>query len=347
MSDPIAIGARARGLTLHLFTRAELEQLAGHDAQGLSRALAGAGKLLVPPPERASAAELDYAVQQTAARHLGTLRRWGPDDAVLEAFEAAADLKSLRALVRGAAQGAHAAERARGLVPSRMLPVKLLEVLAHQPTAAGVAAHLFATGHPDGARLSALTKAKSAPELLALDRALLEGFAARAIASAKRGDDTLRRYVAFTLDASNLAAALALAGSGGEKLERWFVPGGAGLSREVFVQAASAPARARRRRRGHPGEGRAGGVRAPARGGPRGHAAPAGGLGLDAVLPALPRSHGTRPAPHRARALTRRAEGAAASRALHPVMILYSGSLLIGVPRIPPRGTHIRGRSPS
>ncbi len=237
MSALVALGARARGLGLHLFTRPELEAMAGADEAGLVRALAASGKLLVPP----APGGLDLAVQQTAARHLATLRRWGPDEAVLEAYEAAADLRSLRALVRGAVQGAAVAARVEGLTPTRTLPVKLLEVLARQPTPARVAAHLFMTGHPDGARLSKLTRAKSAPELLALDRALVEGFAERASAAAARGDAVLGAWVRGQLDASNVATALVLAGAHEAEPKRWYVRGGEALVEADFVAAAGAP----------------------------------------------------------------------------------------------------------
>lgn len=243
MSDALSIGvgARARGLSAHLLTRAEVEALAGSpDEAALGRALAATGKLAVAPTERGGAAELEVRVQQTVGRHLATLGRWAGQRGALAVFEAHADLRSLRALVRGAVEGSPAARRLSGLVPTRLLPLKLLETLARQPTAAGVAAHLFATRHPDGARLSALTRARSAPQLLELDHALVQGFAERAAAAAKGTDEVLAAFVGDRLDAANVAAALALAGRHEAHAERWYVPGGAHVEKDAFVAAAAA-----------------------------------------------------------------------------------------------------------
>jgi len=237
MSDPIALGARARGLMPHLLTRAEIDALGGAaDEAALGRLLAATQKVGEPPVER--------AVQRTVARHLATLRRWGGESPVLEVFEAYADLRALRALLRGAVQGAPAADRLAGLVATRTLPQKLLETLARQPTAARVVAHLFATGHPDAGRLSVLTHTKSAPQLLELDHALVEGFASRAAASS-RSDPLLAAFATAQLDAANAAAALALAGTNEAQAGRWWVAGGAHLTKEAFVAAVAAPDAAR------------------------------------------------------------------------------------------------------
>lgn len=241
MTDFTVVDTRARGLATHLFTRPELEALAASDAVALARGLARSGKLWAPLPDGAPALEVERAMRQTTKRHLATLARWSGAAPVLEVFAAEQDRRSLRALLRGAQQAAPAERRLAGLLPTATLPERVLAELAHQPTPAAVVSHLFALRHPDAERLLPLTSKKAQPDLFALDLALVQGFAARGLAAAKRGDDTLRRFAALRLDLCNAQAAVLLARSRDVDPGPCFVEGGEALSKKAFLSVVRAP----------------------------------------------------------------------------------------------------------
>lgn len=236
MTDFVAVGARARGLRAHLFTRAELEKLAAEDS--VARGLARSGKLIAGPADTAQTDDLERAVRQTAKSHLTTISRWEGAVPVLEVFAAEQDRRSLRALMRGAQQAAPSERRLAGLMPTSTLPERLLSSLARLPTPADVVSHLVSVNHPDAGRLFLLTHQKAQPDLFALDLALVQGFGARS--RRVKGDEPLRRFVAHRLDVSNVQTAVMLAGSREVDPERCFVEGGSALSREAFLQLARA-----------------------------------------------------------------------------------------------------------
>lgn len=241
--DFSAAAARARGLTTHLFTRSELEALAERDVAQLARS----PKLLTPVPANPSALDLERAVRLTARHHLRTLTRWDGAGPVLAVFYAEQDRKSLRAMLRGALATAPAEERLAGLIPTPTLPERVLAELAHQPTPAAVAAHLFAIGHPEAGRLGALTHAAQ-PDLLALELALMHGAAARSRREASWGDENLRLFIALRIDTANVEAALLLATAKDVDAGDCFLEGGQAFSREQFlsvVRARHATARLR------------------------------------------------------------------------------------------------------
>lgn len=236
MTDFVAVGARARGLRAHLFTRAELEKLAAEDS--LAKALGRSGKLVATLSDAAATAEFEHAVRQTAQRHLATLSRWEGAAPLVEVFAAEQDRRSLRALVRGAQQAAPAERRLAGLMPTPTLPERLLTELARLPTPAEVVSHLVSVNHPDAGRLFELTHQKAQPDLFAIDLALVQGFGARSRRAT--GDEPLRRFIAHRLDVSNVQAAVMLESAREVEPERCFVEGGAVLTREAFVELARA-----------------------------------------------------------------------------------------------------------
>lgn len=242
MIDFTAAGARARGLSTHLFRRAELQAMVGSDSPSLARTLSRSGRLAAPLSDGARPRDVDHAVRQTVKRHLSLLARWDGSRPVLEVFAAEQDRRSLRTLLRGAQQAASSDRRLSGLAPTATLPERVLAELAHQPTPAEVVAHLVALRHPDAGRLAALTAKQAHPDLFALDLALVQGFAERGLAAVKRGDDTLHRFVSRRLDLLNAQTALLLGNARDVEPERCFVPGGMHLSRERFLEAAGAPA---------------------------------------------------------------------------------------------------------
>lgn len=246
-TDFTAVNARARGLTAHLFTRAELTTLAAHDLGALARALAHSPRVLAPVGEGANGVELEGALRRTARHHLHSLSRWEGAAPVLGVFFAEQDRRSLRALLRGALATAPAQERLAGLLPTPSLPERVLAELARQPTPAAVAAHLFVLGHPEAARLAPLTTGAQ-PDLLALELALATGFSERARREAARGDENLRRFVALRIDVANVQGALLLATARDVEAGTWFVEGGRDFSRADFGSVVGAPAPAARLR---------------------------------------------------------------------------------------------------
>lgn len=239
----IGLAARARGVSARLLSRSALETLAETpDLAAFARGLSRVGGAVEPAGEAPDLAAIELAARRTAARHLRTLLRWRRRPGALDVFLAAQDRRSLRALLRGALQSAPAAERLAGLIPTPLLPERVLLDLAHQPSPSAIVGRLFLLGHPDAHRLSA-PAAKTQPELFPIEAALLEGFVARAGEVARR-DVTLARYLRDLVDIGNLQNALLLAGEPGDTpVEQAFVEGGAAMTRDGFASAARASSR--------------------------------------------------------------------------------------------------------
>lgn len=232
MTDFSAVSARARGLKSHLFSRSELETLAG--AEGLVRALARSGKL--PIAENATATEVESSLRQSVKQFRTTLSRWDGAAAILEVFDARTDRRSLRTLLRGALQSAPAEARVAGLLPTPTLPARLISELGNQPTVRDVVSHLVVSGHPDGPRLSTITAEHAHPDLLQLELALVQGLGARL--RRVRGDSVLRDFVTETIDAFNLVSAIQLSAARELEAGDCFIEGGASFSREQFIEVA-------------------------------------------------------------------------------------------------------------
>ena len=240
----IALVARARGVRGHLLARDTLETLAEADDLGaFIRGLSGLGAAVDPIGEPPNVFAVERAVRRTANRHLRTLRRWQERTrGVLDVFAADQDRRSLRALLRGAAQGAPAVARLEGLLPTPLLPQLALTALAHQASPADVVRQLLLLAHPDAPRLLPLVQT-SQPDLLALEVALLFGFAERAVRVADGADETLREFVSTLIDIGNAQNALLMSG-GPLDIDPadTFVHGGRWLPANAFVSAATAGA---------------------------------------------------------------------------------------------------------
>ena len=241
----IALSSRARGVGTRLLTRHALESLAdADDLSQLARGVARSGATIEPFGDAPDIAAFELAARRTAAAHLRTLLRWQDRrPGVLDAFLAAQDRRNLRALLRGALQSAPAAARVAGLIPTPSMPEWALTELARQASPSAVVALLVVLRHPDAARLAPIV-ARAQPDLFAIEVALLQGFAARAGAPARRGDRALRAYVSDLVDVGNAQTALLLAG-GPRDVDpaTAFVPGGASLGRDVFILAAASSSR--------------------------------------------------------------------------------------------------------
>ena len=232
--------ARARGLGLRLFRRAALEELAGvPDLATLARRLARSPQLAVPVEEPATVARIEVAVRRTAARHLALLARWDGAWPALALFYAAQDRRALRALLRGAIQGAPPDARLAGLLPTPRLPEKALTLLARQPSPAKIAGHLVVLGHPYAQRLSPVCAAAH-PALLELELALVRAFADETIAAARTGDANLLAVARERVDVCNMQMALLfVAGPRDVDAGACFVEGGRWLTRRDFARACA------------------------------------------------------------------------------------------------------------
>jgi vacuolar-type H+-ATPase subunit C/Vma6 len=233
--------ARAKGLATRLLTREAIDALAeADDLAAFAHGLSGLGTAIVPIGEPVNVFAIERAVGRTAHQYLRTLHRWQERmPGVLDVFAAHQDRRSLRALLRGAAQGAPAEARLDGLLPTPSLPQLALTGLAHQASAADVVRQLLLLAHPDAGRLLPSVQ-KTQVDLLAVDATLLVGFAERATRAAD-GDDTLREFVRSLIDTGNAQNALLLAREPREiDLPDLFVPGGQWLSAKAFISAAGA-----------------------------------------------------------------------------------------------------------
>lgn len=238
----IGLVARAKGLSTRLLSRQTLDALAdADDLDAFARTLAR-----VSPPRESAAAPRDvfaieHAIGQTAQRYLDTLHRWREQAAgVLDIHAAYQDRHSLRAMLRGAAEGAPPSARLRGSLPTTSLPQPALARLALASSPADVVRELVLLRHPDARRLVPRVQV-SQVDLFAVDVALLAGFADRATRAAARADQQARDFVHAQIDAGNVQNALLLAGGSGDVVPAAvFVRGGRWLSEQAFVTAAAA-----------------------------------------------------------------------------------------------------------
>ena len=238
----IGLVARARGVSTHLVTRQTLESLAeAADLESFTHALARLGDALEPVRDPRDVFAAERAIRDTALRHLATLRRWQERiPGVLDVFFAFEDRRSLRALVRGAAEGTPTDTRLAGLLPTPTLPARALVRLARQSSPSEVVRHLVAVRHPDAQRLLPLVRTRR-PDLLAVDVALMRGCAERATLVGAHDDDVVRAFVSSAIDVANAQNALLLAADHRDvEPADFFVRGGQWVSSSAFVAAASA-----------------------------------------------------------------------------------------------------------
>lgn len=241
------LDARARGLGTHLLGRARLAALA--DARDLP-ALAEDLHALGFPAGEPSAPALDLAIRRAAAARMRTLALWcGPRIGALAILFEDEDRRSLRALLRGAVQGATAETRLAGTIPTPSLPERVLAELARQTSAAAVASLLVAFANPYGPVLLAEARPQH-PDLFRLENRLQHAFASRALDAARRAGAALEDYVRETIDLENaLAAGVMGAQESDVAAGEAFLDGGQKLGRDRFEAAAAArdPAEAVRR----------------------------------------------------------------------------------------------------
>jgi vacuolar-type H+-ATPase subunit C/Vma6 len=233
------LDARVAGLSSRLLKRTQLEVLSqAGDLVGLAVALENSG--LLPPgfAERSSPAALDLALRRVAADRLRLLADWSRERAErLAVIFEDEDRRSLRAIFRGAAQGAPSETRMAGLIPTPTLPEKALEELAHQPTSAEVVTLLSLWRNPYGPPLRKEAR-QAQPNLFKLELLVNQTFAQRALAAARKAGGELIGHVAKMVDIENAFSALVLAEQGQDvQPAQCFIHGGRRLTFQLFRSA--------------------------------------------------------------------------------------------------------------
>ena len=162
---------------------------------------------------------------------------------MLDAFYAEQERRSLRALLRGATEGAPSAARLAGLLPTPRLPLRLLAELAQARSAREVAMRLLVLRDLHAEALVALT-VQARVDLTEVELVLARVLAERLREAAGRGDAALRQCVRTRIDLVNAQTALELVGAAPDfAASSLFVGGGLALDRDTFVAAAAAVSR--------------------------------------------------------------------------------------------------------
>ncbi len=234
------VNARARGLATHLLDRGDLLRLAeSRSWDAFVRDVLELGVPLMPGDGgTTSPPDFDRAVGRIVAQRLALLARWlGPRRAVLNVIYEDEERRTLRALLRGAAQGGSPGARLRAVTPTPGLPGRVLERLARAESPAALADELVRMGHPAGRALQEASLSEPALGLLGLETALTRTFATRATRAARRGGPVIRQFVAELIDLEN-AWTLILGGGRHHSItgDSLFVEGGAVLNRKTFLR---------------------------------------------------------------------------------------------------------------
>lgn len=232
------VNARARGLATHLLDPGALAGLAAAPdwpafisrVTSLGYPLSGAAMV--------DSAAFDRAVSLVASRRLNLLGRWlSTRQAVLAVVLEDEERRTVRALLRGAAQGASPGARLRAATPTTHLPVSRLERLAHASSVPELVGDLVRAGHPAGRALQDVLRHAKIPNLQALEWALARLFSARATRAARPGGPVVRGFAAELVDQENVwTLLLAAPPEEGAPADQDFLPGGTRLTREEFAR---------------------------------------------------------------------------------------------------------------
>jgi vacuolar-type H+-ATPase subunit C/Vma6 len=243
------LDARARGLSTRLLDRAALLALArAAELSALGRALPAG----VRPPTAArdpTPIEIERAIRTDAARQLALLARWAGRrrQALAVVFEEE-DLRSVRALLRGAAGPLPPERRLAGVIPTRSLPEPVLADAAEAESPRAALERLASWGQPDAASIIGAAVGV-APDLFRVEALLARGFAGRCVEAARRGGRGLRAYAAQVVDLENAWSALLARRFGFDvPASEVFIEGGRALDRDGFLRAAAADDLLERRR---------------------------------------------------------------------------------------------------
>ena len=247
------VNARARGLATHLLTREALNRLASEPGwDGFTRSLLALGYPLGNGESGGprDTADLGRTVGLVQAQRLALLARWlGARRDVLAVIYEDEERRTLRALLRGAAEGASPTARLRAVVPGPGLPPPVLERLADARSPADLADRLTRLGHPAGRALTVAlapgglgADSASALGLFGLEQALSRLFAVRATRAARKGGALMRDFASQLIDLENASAILLRPSWGTElALEDVWLAGGRVLTPAIAARLLALP----------------------------------------------------------------------------------------------------------
>ncbi len=245
------INARVKGMRSRLLSPGRLEELLGMaDLEGFVHALGNTPygpelqeALTRYQGLRAVDEALMRAFQKTVQKILGFAD--GKPRRLIEVFLVQWDLHNLRTILRAKHAGHPPEVAEQNLVPAGALTeVRLRELLA-QPDLLALASTLATWEHPLAeALLAAIRSYEASQDLLSLelslDRAYFE-WALRVARGMGRNETVVRDVVRMQVDFTNVKTAFKLQQLPEllrEERERFFLPGGAVVSREVFLNLA-------------------------------------------------------------------------------------------------------------
>ncbi len=233
-----ALVARAAGLRAHLLDQAA-RQACGrlHTLGGLARELATRGyPIEATAPD---AAELETAIRRGAAARVRLLARWDPEGHAATILLAPEEVRSLRALARGALEGLPAEARLAGLIPTPALSEPALDELARQATVPEISRLLSRWRSPWAGAFAATHGTE--PDLLALENGLVRLLAHRTLSAAVRSCRRLEDFARESVDLLNLRCVVLLAGRADEVDPAGLFVQGGRFTRDSFLRAAAAP----------------------------------------------------------------------------------------------------------
>ena len=237
-----AVNARARGMATHLLDRESL-LLAAEAAswEGATRTLVERGYPALAGEARLTPQEFDRVTGQVLAQRLAMLARWlGPRSPALAILSEEAEFRTLRRLLRGAAQGISPQARLRGALPTAGLSEAALDRLSRAESPARLADLLLRMGHPAGRALQSADAGVRGSLLWRLEAALARLYAERSARAARHAGRSVRRFAGIQLDLLNAEALLLRAQWGPEvSPEEVFLPGGMVLDKARFTEAAA------------------------------------------------------------------------------------------------------------
>lgn len=235
------LSARSRGLGTRLLDRATLERLTdAPDLLALGDQLRASGVVSEIAVRRSSAEALEREVRTRSGQLMRILTAWaGSRRRYLSLLFEDEDRRSVCTIVRGTVQGAPAAVKMSGLIPTMSLPERALETLAARESIGEVAALLSVWRHPYSRALDPIA-GDARPDLFVFERAVDRIFFARARRSVKRAGRSMRRFVADAIDLHNAFAALVLTERGGDiEVATLFIRGGSRLSQDDFMSVST------------------------------------------------------------------------------------------------------------
>jgi vacuolar-type H+-ATPase subunit C/Vma6 len=236
--------ARARGLATHLLGRSTLLAAAEAGSWAAAARVLRAHGFPVSEQDGLTPTEFDRASGRVVADRLALLGRWlGRRRAALAVIYEEQERRTLRRMLRGAAQGGSPGVRLQGVNPTPGLPERALVRLARAESPPRLAQELIRLGHPAGRVLQVsrpAAKENELPALWQMEGALGRLFATRVTRAVRRAGPLVRAFARLLIDLENTWALLAASEWGSElSPDLIFLEGGAALDHLAFAELAA------------------------------------------------------------------------------------------------------------